>query len=85
MADRDTRMVLRTVYLPPELDNQLRVHAFRSKQTKNDVIREAVALWLSAKAVAGVPVPPKAGGGAARRAKPRERGTPRAKAAAAEA
>ena len=44
--DRNVRMVLRTVYLPPDIDDELRVRAFRSNQTKNDLIREAVTRWL---------------------------------------
>ena len=52
-SDPDVRMVLRTVYLPPSVDDELRVRAFRSNQTKNDLIREAVTRWLSDKA-AGV-------------------------------
>lgn len=40
------RMVLRTVYLPPELDEKLRVSAFRAKQSKGDVIRRAIAIVL---------------------------------------
>lgn len=40
------RMVLRTVYLPPELDEKLRVSAFRAKLSKGDVIRRAIAREL---------------------------------------
>jgi hypothetical protein len=50
-ADPTDRMVLRTVYLPPDLDDALRVWAFRSNVSKGDIIREAVARQL--KAVAG--------------------------------
>lgn len=49
----DDRMVLRTVYLPPELDEKLRVHAFRSKTTKGEVIRRAIAAALTAEASFG--------------------------------
>lgn len=85
MADGDTRMVLRTVYLPPELDDQLRVHAFRSKQTKNDVIREAVALWFSTRTADGVPAAVKPKSRAPRRPKSNRQDAPRTKAAATEA
>jgi len=44
MADANSKMVLRTVYLPPELDEQLRVRAFREKTTKGDLIREGLTL-----------------------------------------
>lgn len=40
------KMVLRTVYLPPELDEKLRVWAFRTKVSKGDVIRQAIAKEL---------------------------------------
>lgn len=68
------RMVLRTVYLPPDLDEKLRVWAFRTKVSKGDVIRQAVARELASVTGFGDDVqveksPPKAkkGGG---RAKP---------------
>jgi hypothetical protein len=44
--DPSEKMVLRTVYLPPELDEKLRVWAFRTKVSKGDVIRQAVAREL---------------------------------------
>lgn len=46
MADNDN-MVLRTFYLPPGLDEKLRVHAFRSKVTKNELIRSALERQLA--------------------------------------
>jgi len=45
MAENDTEettMVLRTVYLPQELDSQLKRDAFNQGKSKNDIIREAV-------------------------------------------
>lgn len=45
-AESSERMVLRTVYLPPELDEKLRVSAFRAKLSKGDVIRHAIARAL---------------------------------------
>lgn len=45
-AESSERMVLRTVYLPPELDEKLRVSAFRAKLSKGDVIRRAIAREL---------------------------------------
>jgi Arc/MetJ-type ribon-helix-helix transcriptional regulator len=47
MADEDARMVLRTVYLPPELDEQLRIDSFKLRRSKNDLIRDAVRLFLA--------------------------------------
>lgn len=46
MADSDPKMVLRTVYLPPEFDEKLRVRAFRTNQTKGDLVRKALARLL---------------------------------------
>ena len=46
MADNDPKMVLRTVYLPPDLDEKLRVRAFRANVTKGDLIRQGLALVL---------------------------------------
>ena len=48
MADQDTRMVLRTVYLTPEVDEQLRLGAFKAGRTKNDLIRDAIKIFLQA-------------------------------------
>jgi hypothetical protein len=39
-------MVLRTVYLTPEIDDELRVGAFKAGRTKNDLIRDAIKLYL---------------------------------------
>ncbi|WP_404478988.1 ribbon-helix-helix protein, CopG family [Novosphingobium sp. BL-52-GroH] len=49
-SESSEKMVLRTVYLPPELDEKLRVSAFRAKVSKGDVIRNAIALALKADA-----------------------------------
>ena len=47
MADQDARMVLRTVYLTPEVDEQLRVGAFQAGRSKNDLIRDAITQFLT--------------------------------------
>ncbi len=46
MADKDERMVLRTVYLTPDVDEELRIQAFQLDRSKNDLIREAVTRYL---------------------------------------
>ncbi len=47
MADNSSdNMVLRTVYLPRELDQQLKSAAFRNERSKNDVIRELIQVGL---------------------------------------
>ena len=47
MSEPAEKMVLRTVYLPPALDEKLRVHAFRSKVSKNDLVRRAIERELA--------------------------------------
>ena len=47
MADQDTRMVLRTVYLTPEVDEKLRIGAFQAGRSKNDLIRDAITQFLT--------------------------------------
>ena len=47
MADQDARMVLRTVYLTPEVDEKLRVGAFQAGRSKNDLIRDAITQFLT--------------------------------------
>ncbi len=47
MADQDARMVLRTVYLTPEVDEQLRIGAFQAGRSKNDLIRDAITQFLT--------------------------------------
>lgn len=53
----EDRMVLRTVYLPPELDAELRKIAFESDCSKGDLIRESIRSLINsrsqAKPVAG--------------------------------
>lgn len=41
-----TNEILRLVYLPPNLDNQLRIKAFRTGKLKSDIIREAVIKYF---------------------------------------
>lgn len=48
MADLDDKMVLRTVYLPFDLDQELKSIAFRDDRSKNDLIRELVKLGMQA-------------------------------------
>ncbi|KQQ13199.1 MULTISPECIES: hypothetical protein [Methylobacteriaceae] len=43
MANAEARnLVLRTVYLPSELDQELKVVAFREDQSKNEIVRELI-------------------------------------------
>ena len=42
MTDANEKMVLRTVYLPRDLDDKLRLVAFRSKSSKGDLLRQAL-------------------------------------------
>lgn len=44
--DDDDRMVLRTVYLPPALDEKLKLRAFQAGRSKNDLIRDAISSAL---------------------------------------
>lgn len=48
MADLDDKMVLRTVYLPFDLDQELKSIAFRDDRSKNDLIRELVKMGMQA-------------------------------------
>lgn len=53
MSEED-KMVLRTVYLPAELDDRLKRKAFAEGVTKGALIREAVTLLIAeSKAEAG--------------------------------
>ena len=45
----EDRMVLRTVYLPPELDAELRKIAYESDCTKSDLIRESVRTLIASR------------------------------------
>lgn len=47
MKSRKTRrklryMVLRTIYLTPEMDDRLRIAAFNNRTSKNELIRRAL-------------------------------------------
>jgi hypothetical protein len=54
MADQPSEnMVLRTVYLPRELDQQLKTVAFRDERSKNDIIRELIQAGLQSRRAAG--------------------------------
>lgn len=45
----EDRMVLRTVYLPPELDAELRKIAFDSDCSKGDLIRESIRTLINSR------------------------------------
>jgi predicted DNA-binding protein len=47
MTDQGARMVLRTVYLTPEMDEKLRIGAFQAGRSKNDLIRDAITQFLA--------------------------------------
>ncbi len=49
MADSTENMVLRTIYLPKELDQALKSAAVRGERSKGDVIRELIAAGLRVK------------------------------------
>lgn len=49
MADDSDNMVLRTLYLPRELDQTLKSAAIRGARSKGDVIRELIRAGLQAK------------------------------------
>lgn len=68
MTEEKNNMVLRTIYLPQELDSELRELAFKLKQSKGELIRDLVQEGLSRRSkptLAGIKVP-------AREAKPRK-------------
>jgi len=45
----DTNLVLRTLYISPELDNQLRAEAYNRRTSKNDVIRSYLEFAIEQK------------------------------------
>jgi hypothetical protein len=47
MADANPSMVMRSVYLPPDMDESLRNLAFQLRLTKADLIRAFVAAGLN--------------------------------------
>lgn len=49
MAEESDNMVLRTLYLPRELDEQLKSAAIRGARSKGDVIRELIHAGLVVK------------------------------------
>jgi hypothetical protein len=44
----DASLVLRTVYISPDVDNKLRVEAFDKRTSKNDLIRRYIELGMKA-------------------------------------
>ena len=46
MADTTDNMVLRTIYLPKEMDQLLKAAAIRGDRSKGDVIRELLAAGI---------------------------------------
>jgi hypothetical protein len=49
MANAEARnLVLRTVYLPSELDQELKVVAFREDRSKNEIVRELILEGMAA-------------------------------------
>jgi Arc/MetJ-type ribon-helix-helix transcriptional regulator len=55
MADETSTLVLRSVYLPADMDEQLRTLAFRKRRSKSDVIREFIQLGLQQSAASEKP------------------------------
>ena len=49
MADATANMVLRTVYLPRELDAKLKIIAFQEDRSKNDIVRELLQEGLDSR------------------------------------
>jgi hypothetical protein len=49
MADDTNNMVLRTIYLPPDVDQALKSAAIRGSRSKGDLIRELIKTGLDAK------------------------------------
>lgn len=49
MADDTNNMVLRTIYLPPDVDQALKSAAIRGSRSKGDLIRELIKTGLEAK------------------------------------
>ncbi|TIO80819.1 MAG: hypothetical protein E5X74_31470 [Mesorhizobium sp.] len=57
MSDTTENMVLRTVYLPKDLDQKLKVVAFGQERSKNDIIRELIQAGLKARGISLVEKP----------------------------
>ncbi|MHA3842024.1 ribbon-helix-helix domain-containing protein [Sphingomonas aestuarii] len=49
MADDTNNMVLRTIYLPPDVDQALKSAAIRGSRSKGDLIRELIKTGLETK------------------------------------
>lgn len=49
-----SNLVLRTLYISPELDNKLRAEAFEKKTSKNDVIRNYLEYAIAQKKKEGI-------------------------------
>lgn len=54
--DRPTDLILRTVYLPKEVDRELKGVAFRSERSKNALIRELIVEAIKARRDRGDPL-----------------------------
>jgi hypothetical protein len=53
--DSGPPLILRTVYMNPKLDDKLRVEAFDSRTSKNDLMRRYVRLGMSGAPQASAP------------------------------
>ena len=62
-------LVLRTVYISPEVDDKLRVQAFDRRTSKNDLIRQYIELGMK---VAEQPTARATGAGVRRKSAPRK-------------
>lgn len=51
------KLVLRTVYIEPTIDEQLRTMAFDNRTSKNDLIRDFIKLGIKAARTEGVATP----------------------------
>lgn len=48
MDSRDTRLCMRTVFLPPAMDTKLEGRAFRMRTAKTDLIRQYLRMGMDA-------------------------------------
>lgn len=54
--DRLSDLILRTVYLPKEVDRELKAVAFRSERSKNALIRDLIVEAIKARRERGDPL-----------------------------